>query len=78
MTPIGKWVYGAYEGVTDHAPPGKKMTVISFLKFFIELNKIFLQDAAAIVALHPERKDHSIFQKMPCFLSEEFKVSCCC
>ncbi|MGL5936676.1 MAG: hypothetical protein ACRCZI_13765, partial [Cetobacterium sp.] len=78
QTPIGKWVYEAYAGVSECAEAGKKMTAISFLRFFIELNKIFLQDAAAMVALHPERQDHALFQKMPCFLTEEFKVSLLC
>jgi hypothetical protein len=75
QTPIGKWVYQAYDAVTEAAGPGKHMTAISFLRFFIELNKIFLQDAAAMIALHPEREKHALFQKMPCFLSEQFKVS---
>lgn len=77
QTPIGQWVYGAYEGVTLAAEPGKNMTAISFLRFFIELNKIFLQDAAAMVALHDDRNEHAMFQKMPCFQSNEFKVSLC-
>jgi hypothetical protein len=68
-------VYQAYDAVTEAAGPGKHMTAISFLRFFIELNKIFLQDAAAMIALHPEREKHAFFQKMPCFLSDQFKVS---
>jgi Centromere DNA-binding protein complex CBF3 subunit, domain 2 len=75
QTPIGKWVYEAYDAVTEAGRPGKHMTAISFLRFFIELNKIFLQDAAATIALHPERENHGLFQKMPCFLSDTFKVS---
>jgi Centromere DNA-binding protein complex CBF3 subunit, domain 2 len=75
QTPIGKWVYAAYEAVTETAEPGKHMTAISFLRFLIELNKIFLQDAAAMNALHEDRQSHALFRKMPCFLSQEFKVS---
>jgi Centromere DNA-binding protein complex CBF3 subunit, domain 2 len=82
QTPIGKWVYAAYEDVTKAAQPGKHTTAIAFLRFLIELNKIFLQDAAAMIALHEDRQSHALFQKMPCFLSEEFRVSesiaCCC
>jgi hypothetical protein len=78
QTPIGQWVYGAFEGVTEAADPGKKMTAISMLRFFIQLNKIFLQDAAAMIVLHPEREEHALFKKMPCFLSSEFKVSTVC
>jgi Centromere DNA-binding protein complex CBF3 subunit, domain 2 len=75
MTPIGQWVYGALEGVTVAADPGKKMTAICMLRFFVELNRIFLQDAAAMMVLHPEREDHALFKEMKCFLSNEFKVS---
>jgi hypothetical protein len=82
QTPIGQcWVYKAYDAddaVTEVAEPGKKMMTISFLRFKdlnIELNKIFLQVAAAMIALHDERKEHVLFRKMPCFMSEEFNVS---
>jgi hypothetical protein len=74
MTPMGGWVYGAYEAVSEAAEPGKKMTAISLLRFFIQLNKIFLQDCAAMIALHEDRKDHALY-RMPCLMSEEFKVS---
>jgi hypothetical protein len=65
--PIGQWVYSAYDAVTEVAEPGKKMTTISFLRFLMELNKIFLQDAAAMMILHKDRQEHALFQKMPCF-----------
>jgi Centromere DNA-binding protein complex CBF3 subunit, domain 2 len=74
MTPIGQWVYGAYEGVTEAANPGKNMTAISLLRFFVDINRIFLQDAAAMMVLHPEREDHALFKEMPCFLCDEFQV----
>jgi Centromere DNA-binding protein complex CBF3 subunit, domain 2 len=74
QTPMGSWVYGAYEAVTEAAEPGKKMTVISLLRFFIQLNKIFLQDCAAMIAMHEDRKDHALYN-MPCLQSAEFKVS---
>ncbi|MGL5915851.1 MAG: hypothetical protein ACRCZG_06285, partial [Culicoidibacterales bacterium] len=73
-TPIGKWVYGALEAVTQVAGPGKNMTAIHTLRFFVELNKIFLQDAAAMMVLHPERSEHALFQQMPCFHTNEFMV----
>jgi hypothetical protein len=74
LTPIGKWVYTMYEAVTETATPGKHMTAISLLRFFMDLNKIFLQDAAAMMVLHPEREEHALFNEMPCFLCDEFKV----
>jgi Centromere DNA-binding protein complex CBF3 subunit, domain 2 len=74
-TPIGKWVYGVYEGLTEACEPGKCMTAICLLRFFIQLNKIFLQDAAAMMVLYPERAEHAMFKEMPCFQSQEFKVS---
>jgi Centromere DNA-binding protein complex CBF3 subunit, domain 2 len=74
QTPIGKWVYDIYDEITEVAEPGKHMTAICMLRFFIEINKIFMQDAAAIIALYPERADHALFKEMPCFVSDEFEV----
>ena len=76
-TPIGKWVYRVYEGLTEACEPGKCMTAICFLRFFIEINRIFVQDAAAMIALFPERADHALFNEMTCFQCNEFKVSEC-
>lgn len=74
-TPIGSWVYAAHEGVTEASYSGECMTAISTLRFFIQLNKIFLQDAAAMQVLFPERTDHALFNEMPCFQCDLFEVS---
>jgi hypothetical protein len=73
-TPLGKWVYGACEAVTEASDAGQCMTAICTLRFFVQLNKIFLQDAAAMQVLFPERADHALFNEMPCFQSDLFEV----
>jgi hypothetical protein len=74
-TPIGKWVYVAHAQVqTAIANGATKWTAFNFLSFMVEINKIFIQDAAALLILHPERGDHPLFQ-MAVFRSEEFAVS---
>lgn len=52
-----------------------------FLEMLMKLKTIILQDAAAIVVLHPERASHAMFTSFPIFRSGEFIVSfivdCC-
>ena len=46
MTPIGEWAYSAYDSVRDVAiRTGKHQTAVQVLRFFCELNHIFIQDA---------------------------------
>ena len=51
-----------------------KWTALQFLDFMVRLNHVFLQDAAAIMVLHPDRAVHPIF-RLPCFHMEAFEVS---
>jgi len=76
MTPIGEWVYSAFTGVQEQAN-GKHQTALHVLNFLKEINEIFLQDAAAMLSLHPERANHPLFS-LPVFSSTEFKVSVRC
>ena len=75
-TPIGQWVYDARKAVSDASTKGDHQTTIHVLRFFEELNRVFLQDAAAMIALKPERVEHSMYEEIPVLQSEEFKVSC--
>jgi hypothetical protein len=52
-------------------------TAYEFLKLMKLLAVVFLQDAAAMWVLHPERKEHPIF-KMPVFSDPEWPVSLFC
>ena len=75
-TPIGKWCYDALDGVLEMSTEGDNQTAIHTLRFFCELNRIFIQDAAAMMVLHPERGDHPIFVDLSIFSTAEFKVRC--
>jgi Centromere DNA-binding protein complex CBF3 subunit, domain 2 len=63
-TPIGKWCYDALSGVLELSNDGDNQTAIHTLKFFCKLNEIFIQDAAAMLLLHPERENHVIFREI--------------
>ncbi|CAB9499581.1 unknown protein [Seminavis robusta] len=72
-TPIGKWVYAAYDAVVEADKNCKKQTARAFLSFLMDINKIFLQDAAAMMIEQPERcVDHPLFKELHCLLSDEF------
>lgn len=63
-------------------PDSKKpLTAYRFLKFMRFINKVFLQDAAAMMILHPERANHPIFHlecfKMAAFHVSKFVFDCC-
>jgi len=65
-TPIGCWCYKALDEVTAAcAETGKNETACEFLRFMCELNKMFLQDAAAMSVLYPDRATHPIYQLPP-------------
>ena len=72
-TPIGKWVYDACAGVIE-ADDGAHVACIQALKFLMELKKFVAQDAAATMALHPERQHHPFCTEVDVFQSELFEV----
>jgi hypothetical protein len=55
---------------------GNHNTALQLLKFMCYVNKVFLQDAAAM-ALDEKRKDNPIYNLIPVLRSEEFKVRVC-
>ena len=73
LTPMGEWCYDAYAAVRAEATrTGLHGTAVQVLRFFCELNKVFLQDAAATLALYPARSCHPVFQ-LPVFSNPAFK-----
>ena len=73
-TPIGNWVEDSYATLTSTNEGTQCTTAVHVLRFFRELNKIFLQDAAALLVNHPERKTHPIFEMLSVFHNEQFMV----
>ena len=62
MTPVGRWVHQAKEWIDEANLVGAgKMTAANVLNFMVELNKVFLQDSAAMMIQHPTRASHPIF-----------------
>jgi Centromere DNA-binding protein complex CBF3 subunit, domain 2 len=74
-TPMGHWCYDAYSAVIEKDQDGKHQTAQHVLRFLCELNRIFLQDAAAITVLH-DRGDHPIFKHIPMIATEEWEAYC--
>jgi len=63
-TPIGEWAYDACESVRSYTHEvGKASTAVQALHFFMDLNEVFLQDAAALLVLQPERQTHPILHE---------------
>ena len=71
MTPLG-WVYGTYEAVMEDPRSTVHHTAPYVLRFFIKMNEVMLQDAAAMQVLHPERCFHPFFDSLALFQSKEF------
>ena len=71
-TPLGGWVYQAYKDLTSTPNGSKNQTALHVLDFFRDLNKIFLQDAAALVVKHPARAEHTMFRMLPVFEMHAF------
>ena len=76
-TPMGYWVYSAYEDVMEKAKleGGGYETAIHFLRCLVELNKIFIQDAAALLVHKEDRHNHSMYRNLDCLESDLFQVS---
>jgi len=75
LTPVGCWLFDAHEAVDSVNRDGAgKFTAMNFLSFLMDLNRVFIQDAAAMMVLFPERIDHPLF-RLEVFRSEEFNVS---
>jgi hypothetical protein len=76
LTPIGGWALDAFfnveAAISEQGLP--KFTAYNVLKFLVDLNKVFLQDAATIMIQHPERVCNPLF-RLDVFHSSEFEVS---
>jgi hypothetical protein len=79
LTPVGCWLFEAHEAVNvaNRDWGAGKFTAMNFLSFMMTLNRVFIQDAAAMLVLFPERIDHPLF-RLEVFRSVEFSVSFCC
>ena len=73
-TPIGEWCYDALEQLLEADVEGQHQTAMHVLRWFCDINEIFLQDAAAMLILHPDRGEHVLFEVLPVFHSDEWKV----
>lgn len=74
-TPFGVFVMHHLPYVEQNVSEGGTIgTALMFLRLMKEMGQVFLQDAAAIWLLHPERRDHPMFT-LPVFCDPEWEVS---
>jgi hypothetical protein len=72
-TPLGKWVYTALAGVQKkvlESNNSKHQTAYHVLYFFRDINRFFLQDAAAMTIEDESRREHAIFKELPVFKTQ--------
>jgi hypothetical protein len=76
-TPIGVWAIDAQQNLLEArgTSDSKCQTALHFLKFMAMLNRVFIQDSAAMMVLHSEREIHPVFESFECFRTPEFMVS---
>jgi hypothetical protein len=60
---------------TNEIDSNTRITAISTLRFWVNLRTIILQDAAAMIVLHPDRVFDYPFFRLQLFHDVEFKVS---
>jgi hypothetical protein len=75
LTPIGGWAIDACTNVEAAISSSglPKFTAYNVLQFMVELNKVFLQDAATMMIKHPERVCNPLF-RLEVFQTSEFEV----
>jgi len=76
QTPMGSWCYDAYSDVceaTRSATGNHHQTALQVLKFFCYINKVLVQDSAAMLILHPQRSRSPFFKVLPFLTSDEFQ-----
>lgn len=73
LTPLG-FAWEAEEFVSRRMLDGEeKYTAVQFLRCMKQLSIVLLQDAAAIISLYPDRREHPLF-RLDCFQHDEFQV----
>jgi hypothetical protein len=83
LTLLGCWLSDAQVAVASANELGAgKFTAMNFLSFMMMSNRVFIQDAAAILVMNPKKIDHPLFW-LEVFWNVEFSVSfllffCCC
>ena len=71
-TPLGRFSFRMLNELMQHDVDGRHQTAYETLRFFCDLSTILLQDAAAMMCLHPDRMDHDLFS-LNCFHAPEFE-----
>jgi len=79
-SPLGNPFVAAHERIKEQVRQSiarketARFTSLAFLNFMTELNKVFYQDAAAMIVKHPDRRAHPLYQ-LPCLDTPRFRVS---
>ena len=75
-TPIGQWIYSMHDAVMADSRVVDHPTTMYVLRFFLQLNTVFLQDTTAMAVLYPERMNHPLYTELALFSTQAWSVSC--
>jgi Centromere DNA-binding protein complex CBF3 subunit, domain 2 len=74
-TPIGQWVYDLHAQLIEDPRINDHPTAMFVVNFFMQMNRIFIQDMTAMAVLHPDRMEHAVYKEFPVFNSTQWDVS---
>jgi hypothetical protein len=66
-TPLG-FIYNVHEQLRVDPRTNDHPTAMFVVRFFMEMNRIFVQDMTAMAVLHPDRTEHPIYREFPSVL----------
>jgi Centromere DNA-binding protein complex CBF3 subunit, domain 2 len=72
-TPLG-YIYDVQEALMNDSRSDEHPTAMFVVQFFVHMNRVFLQDATAMVVLHPERSAHPMYREFSLFQSLQWEV----
>jgi Centromere DNA-binding protein complex CBF3 subunit, domain 2 len=74
-TAIGEWVFDLHAQLIEDSRISDHPTALFVVNFFMQMNRVFIQDMTAMAVLHPERTEHPIYKEFPLFNSTQWDVS---
>jgi hypothetical protein len=74
-TPISEWVYDLHAQLIEDPRINDQPTAMFVVNFFMQMNRVFIQDMTAMAVIHPERTEHAVYKEFPVFNSTQWDAS---
>jgi hypothetical protein len=74
-TPISEWVYDLHAQLIEDPRINDQPTAMFVVNFFMQMNRVFIQDMTAMAVIHPERTEHAVYKEFPVFNSTQWDES---